>query len=77
MSEDTDIQTLSYEQARAELAEVVRTLETGTPSLEESLRLYKRGEDLAALCQHWLDSATADLDAAIAARSGDTDGDTD
>ena len=48
---------LSYEQARDELMEVVQKLETGGTSLEESLALWERGEQLAAICQQWLDGA--------------------
>jgi exodeoxyribonuclease VII small subunit len=59
---------LSYESARAELAAVVTALESGGQSLEESLRLWQRGEELADVCQRWLDGARTRLDAAIAAR---------
>lgn len=52
---------LGYEQARAELAEVVRRLEAGGTSLEESLQLWERGEELAGICQRWLDGARARL----------------
>jgi exodeoxyribonuclease VII small subunit len=55
---------LSYEQARAELAAVVEKLEAGAATLEESLALWERGEQLAAVCQKWLDGARARLDAA-------------
>ena len=55
---------LGYEQAREELLEVVRRLETGSATLEESLALWERGEQLAAMCQQWLDGARARLDAA-------------
>jgi exodeoxyribonuclease VII small subunit len=55
---------LSYEDARAELARVVDRLESGGGSLEESLTLWERGEQLAAVCQRWLDGARARLDAA-------------
>ncbi|MFC0625920.1 exodeoxyribonuclease VII small subunit [Kribbella deserti] len=48
---------LSYEQAREELVEVVRKLEAGGTTLEESLALWERGEELAATCQQWLDGA--------------------
>jgi exodeoxyribonuclease VII small subunit len=57
-------QTPSYEQARDELAEVVRALEAGGATLEESLTLWERGEALAKICQDWLDGARARLDAA-------------
>ena len=55
---------LSYEQARAELASVVERLEAGGGTLEESLALWERGDQLTAVCQRWLDSARARLDAA-------------
>ena len=57
---------IPYEQAREELVEVVRALETGGLTLEESLALWERGEKLATTCQTWLDGARERLDAAIA-----------
>lgn len=57
----------SYEQAREELVEVVRRLESGGTDLEGSLALWERGEQLAKICQDWLDGAKARLDAAISA----------
>lgn len=60
----TDDDPLSYEQARDELAEVVRRLEAGGNTLEESLALWERGERLAKICQEQLDGARAKLDAA-------------
>ena len=56
----------TYEQARAELREVVTTLESGGQPLEESLALWERGEQLADICQRWLDDAGTRLDEAIA-----------
>ena len=56
--------TQTYEQARDELADVVRRLEAGGLTLEESLALWERGEQLAELCQHWLDRARERLAAA-------------
>ncbi|WP_243059224.1 exodeoxyribonuclease VII small subunit [Nocardioides sp. SR21] len=60
-----DEQKPSYEQAREELIEVVRQLEAGGTTLEESLALWERGELLATICQDWLDGARERLDAAI------------
>ena len=54
---------LSYEAARGELEDVVRRLEAGGLTLEESLALWERGEELAKVCQDWLDGARARLDA--------------
>lgn len=66
---------LSYEQARAELREIVQALESGGQPLEESLALWQRGEELAGLCQRWLDGARSRLDAAIAATDAKAEAD--
>jgi exodeoxyribonuclease VII small subunit len=65
MAAETPDSDLTYEQARDELVEVVRRLETGGTTLEESLELWQRGEHLAQVCQRWLDGARAKLDAAV------------
>ncbi|MCX4548501.1 exodeoxyribonuclease VII small subunit [Streptomyces sp. NBC_01387] len=62
----TDEAAPGYEQARDELIDVVRRLETGGTTLEESLALWERGEELAKVCRGWLDGARARLDAALA-----------
>jgi exodeoxyribonuclease VII small subunit len=62
---------LSYESARAELDDVVRRLESGGIPLEESLALWERGEQLAGMCQQWLDGARARLTAAAPAAESD------
>ena len=64
---------IGYEAARTELAEIVRKLETGGQTLEESLALWQRGEELADICQRWLDGAVARLDQAIAAHDAEGD----
>jgi len=55
---------VSYEQARDELVDVVARLEAGGTTLEEALALWERGEELATICQQWLDGAREKLDAA-------------
>jgi exodeoxyribonuclease VII small subunit len=65
VADQTDLPT-TYEAAREELVDVVRRLESGGATLEESLALWERGEALATLCQQWLDGARARLDAAVA-----------
>ncbi|WP_405723819.1 exodeoxyribonuclease VII small subunit [Streptomyces sp. NBC_01537] len=75
MAADQD--TLGYEQARDELVDVVRRLEAGGSTLEESLALWERGEELARVCRRWLEGARARLDAALSAEgtgTGDGDG---
>jgi exodeoxyribonuclease VII small subunit len=59
-------ETLSYEAARDELLQVVQKLESGGTSLQESIELWERGEELANVCQRWLDGARARFDAAVA-----------
>ncbi|HWU06384.1 MAG TPA: exodeoxyribonuclease VII small subunit [Streptomyces sp.] len=67
--------TPGYEQARDELIEVVRRLEAGGTTLEESLALWERGEELAKVCRRWLEGARARLDAALARPEGPSDAD--
>ncbi|WP_018653028.1 exodeoxyribonuclease VII small subunit [Actinomadura flavalba] len=57
---------LSYEQARDQLTDVVKRLESGGLTLEESLTLWERGERLAEVCEEWLEGARARLAAAMA-----------
>ena len=59
-----EIADMGYEQARDALVEVVRRLETGSATLEESLALWERGEALAARCEDWLAGARARVEAA-------------
>lgn len=56
-----DVADLGYEQARDELVDIVARLENGQAGLEESMRLWERGEVLAAHCDRWLDAAEARL----------------
>jgi exodeoxyribonuclease VII small subunit len=62
--ESAEFADLSYEQARDALIDVVRRLESGGETLEESLALWERGEALARHCEQWLAGAQARLDAA-------------
>lgn len=59
--EQNDVADLSYEEARQELVELVARLEGGQAGLEESMKLWQRGEALAAHCESWLDRAEASL----------------
>jgi len=65
-----DVDSLSYEDARDELVQVVARLEAGGEPLEASLALWERGEALAARCQTWLDGARERLEAAQKRSSG-------
>lgn len=65
-AETADVSGLSYEQARDELAGIVSGLESGQVPLEESMRLWRRGEALAAHCSAWLDGAQRQIAEATA-----------
>ena len=64
MAEKKVAKELCYEAARDELAKVVAELEAGGTSLEESLALWERGEQLAKICNTWLETAKKRLDEA-------------
>ena len=47
----------TFEQAQAELEQIVERLERGQASLDEALALWERGEKLYAFCRERLDAA--------------------
>ena len=55
------IKDLSYEEAREELQAVVTQLEQQNISLDESMKLWERGEALAKLCEEFLSGARQKL----------------
>ncbi|GAB3489013.1 exodeoxyribonuclease VII small subunit [Amycolatopsis cihanbeyliensis] len=65
---------LGYEQARDQLIEVVRGLEAGGLSLEESLALWEKGEQLAKLCERHLEGARERIETALASVENGTEG---
>ena len=54
-----------FEEAREELTSIVSRLEAGGLSLEESLALWQRGEEVASICTKWLDEARERLRVAM------------
>jgi exodeoxyribonuclease VII small subunit len=74
---DSPEQRLSYEQARDKLVDLVKRLEAGGLTLEQSLELWEEGERLAAICEEWLEGARARLAAAVKppAQDGEPDND--
>jgi len=53
----TDITTLTFEQALQELETIVSRLESGQAPLEDSIQLYERGALLKAHCEQRLEAA--------------------
>lgn len=66
-----------YEEARAELEQVVGRLESGGLSLEDSLALWERGETLARICERHLAGARERVEAVLQEADGDADDDGD
>ena len=57
-----DINKLSFENALAELEEIVDSLESGSVDLEKSIEYYTRGSMLKLHCQNKLDEAVLKLE---------------
>ena len=57
MSDQNDINTLTFESAMKELESIVEQLEKGNVELERSIEIYARGEALKKRCEDLLKSA--------------------
>ena len=56
--EKKSVEELTFEEALAELESIVAQLETGEQTLEVSLSLFERGQQLAKRCNTQLESAS-------------------
>ncbi|MBM4432162.1 MAG: exodeoxyribonuclease VII small subunit [Chloroflexi bacterium] len=61
---------LTFEQAFQQLEEVVRQLESGDLTLEQSLSLFERGMHLARLCESKLDQAEQKVSQLVGVEGG-------
>lgn len=57
-----DVAAMPFEQAIKELEDIVRKLETGSLTLEDSISAYERGEVLKARCDALLAAAEARIE---------------
>ena len=57
----TETENPNFEQARDELREIIQTLEAGSAPLEETLKLWARGEILAKTCRSILERALNEI----------------
>jgi len=67
---ETDIEKLPFEQALAELEEIVKALERGDVPLEKSISLYERGDALKKHCDKLLKAAEARVEKITTDASG-------
>ena len=65
-----DIETLTFEQALAELEGIVKALESGQGALEASVSAYQRGAALRAHCERKLAEAEQKVQAIVEAPAG-------
>lgn len=70
MSEPADIAGLSFEQALAELEQIVARLESGQAPLEDSIQLYERGAALKAHCEQRLEAARLRVEKIVVGAGG-------
>lgn len=61
MSVQKEVEKLSYEQAYQELQSIVDLLDEGCQSLEDTLKLFERGQALARRCEALLNHAQLKL----------------
>ena len=66
----TGLGALPFEAAMKELESIVDTLEKGAVPLEESIKIYERGEVLKAHCDALLRNAEARIDKITLSREG-------
>lgn len=75
MADDKDdIAGMSFEQAMGELEAIVGRLEGGNVPLDESIRIYERGDALRARCETLLKAAEAKVEKITLARDGSPSG---
>jgi exodeoxyribonuclease VII small subunit len=70
MSEPADISTMTFEQALAELEQIVARLESGQAPLEDSISMYERGAALKAHCETRLEAARLRVEKIVVGAGG-------
>lgn len=66
-----DIESLSFEQALAELESIVQQLESGEVELEKSIAIYERGAALRAHCEGKLKNAELKVERIVRGEDGE------
>lgn len=67
---DADIKAMNFEQALAALEAIVEDLERGEVPLDQSIRIYERGEALKAHCARLLKAAEDKVEKIRLSRAG-------
>lgn len=69
-----DVAKLSFEEALAELEQIVGKLESGSAQLQDSIVIYERGEALKGHCERQLKQAEAKIEMIRLSREGAIEG---
>jgi len=69
-----DIASMSFEDAMAELEDIVDRLEAGNVALDDSIALYGRGAALKAHCEARLKAAEARIEKVVRSADGSVSG---
>ncbi|EXL10181.1 exodeoxyribonuclease VII small subunit [Aquamicrobium defluvii] len=69
-SANDDVKAMSFEQALDALEKIVEDLERGEVPLDQSIRIYERGEALKAHCDRLLKAAEDKVEKIRLARDG-------
>ncbi|WP_113907967.1 exodeoxyribonuclease VII small subunit [Aliidiomarina celeris] len=72
MSDQTEQSSLSFEQAVAELEQIINALEQGELPLEDSLKQFERAVSLSRLSQQKLQAAEQKVEMLLQQRNGET-----
>jgi len=73
-ADKADIESLSFEQALEQLEKIVENLERGDVALEQSIRIYERGEALKKHCEKLLAAAESKVEKIRLDREGTPQG---
>lgn len=68
---DASLETLSFEEALAQLEQVVRQLENGELSLDQSLTAFRKGSELSKLCRQKLTEVERSITKLITSEDGE------
>ena len=74
---NAEIEKLSFEDALVELEQIVRQLETGQTSLDQSVQAYERGVALKGHCEKQLKQASLKIEKLTLSPDGQPTGTTD
>jgi exodeoxyribonuclease VII small subunit len=67
----TDLTTISFESAFSRLEEILERMNSGTISLDESLKLYEEADQLIVICHRRLNEAERKIEILVKNRNGE------